>query len=249
MVMQSFRTHQVSKDAKMFAVMGALLLVPIDAVAATTVQRPLSEFISAQGKHADFFPPVPDYIGWVSQKNSRVPTAHFALIDYAGLANEQFNLGLGTRVTGNVIERSLSDGRAQVSVTFKTTNALSWAIPCVLPDNCPLQTGPVIFGNRAADVAQGEPAALGNVEFRITFINTAPGAALPDLIDVFFSGDYEIKNYSFQSHANGEYCNGTVGGMTVSQAGNIPVRSNVQPAIINFGPPLPKTCPSPARPK
>jgi hypothetical protein len=86
---------------------------------------------------------------------------------------------------------------------------------------------------------------LADVEFRITFSNTAPGAPLPDLLAVFDpEKGYKISNVAFQAHAKGEFCDGEAGSMTVSQTGNLSRRSNVQASIINFGPKAPD-CPQP----
>jgi hypothetical protein len=209
-------------------------LAPALASAGTATQRPLSDFLDAQGTQATFFPPVSDYIGWGSIRNARSPVVYFTLIDYAGLANKwliaQGKPDLGTEITGNVVEKALKDGSAEVSVTLKTRNALAWAAPFTETFDAP-----AIFGATAADVDAGATPALADVEFRITFSNTEPGAPLPDLIEVFYSGDYQISNYAFQAHAKGEYCNGETGSMTVSQTGAPPRRSNVQASIINFG--------------
>lgn len=216
-------------------------LTPTLASAQTATQRPLSDFLDAQGTQSIFFPPVPDYIGWGSIRNARSPVVYFTLIDYAGLANQwlidQGKPDLGTEVTGTVVEKARRDGSAEVSVTLKTRNALAWAAPFTETFDAP-----AIFGATAADVVAGATPALADVEYRITFSNTAPGAPLPDLINVFFSGDYQISNYAFQAHAKGEYCDGETGSMTVSQTGAPTRRSNVQAAIINFGPKAPN-CP------
>lgn len=221
-----------------YAIVVVLVMAPMMAFAA---QRPISDFLSTQGTYSNIFvPPVPDYVGWADAPNTRF----FALIDYAGVANKWLKANggadLGTRSSGNITERKLSDGRAQVTVTLRTTNALSWATPC-----CYFANGPLIFGQRAQDVLQNKAAALGNVQFQMKFINTALGAPLPDLIQLLFAPapGQEFTSYAFSSHATGAYCNGTVGGMTVSQTANIPHRSNVQAAIIKFAPPLPQKCP------
>ena len=61
--------------------------------------RPIGDFLDAQGQTSDFVPPVPDYAGWI---DSGFIT--FALIDYAGLANDWIEtkskgkISLGTNV-------------------------------------------------------------------------------------------------------------------------------------------------------
>lgn len=216
-------------------------LMPTLASAQTATQRPLSDFLDAQGTQSIFFPPVPDYIGWGSNKKDDPVPIYFTLIDYAGLANQwligQGKPDLGTKITGTVVEKARRDGSAEVSVTLKTRNALAWAAPFTETFDAP-----AIFGATAADVVAGATPALADVEFRITFINAAPGDPLPDLLDVFDPQKYEISNYAFQAHAKGEYCDGKTGSMTVSQTAAPPRRSNLQASIINFGPKAPN-CP------
>ena len=84
---------------------------------------------------------------------------------------------------GLVIERPLADGRAQVAVLLVTHNALTW-----VTTGCEdIVTSPLLFGSRAADVvsAEREPA-LGDSSLLLVFTNTAPGAALPDFIQLMF---------------------------------------------------------------
>jgi hypothetical protein len=63
--------------------------------------RPLSDFLDAQGGPVQFFPPVEDYVGWFD-----APFVNFALVDYAGLANDYIEEGagesLGTTSSGSV---------------------------------------------------------------------------------------------------------------------------------------------------
>ena len=43
---------------------------------------------------------------------------------------------------------------------------------------------PTIFGNKAVDIAEGAPAALGSAELYVSFRIEVPGAPLPDFFDV-----------------------------------------------------------------
>ncbi len=45
----------------------------------------------------------------------------------------------------------------------------------------------LIFGHRATDILDGADAALGDGVFHVKFINSMPGAPLPDLIQLFVS--------------------------------------------------------------
>jgi hypothetical protein len=212
--------------------------------AGKVTQRPISDFISQQGTFCIpdggggcflFVPLVPNYVGWGD------PTKNlFALIDYAGVAAryivEQSGgvINLGTQTTGTIIERTLPSGKAEVSVNLRTTNALSWVIP--IDFNNPDFSVAPIFGSKAAEVLRSNTAALATVELRVTFINSAPGAPLPDLIQVIFNltpQDTALFNYAFQATARGLLCDGSAATLTVSQTGNVS-RSNVQAAIVNL---------------
>jgi hypothetical protein len=134
-----------------------------------------------------FFPPVRDYVGWTDN-----PATTFALVDYAGLANDYLrkkHINLGTRVNGFVIQSELADGRAQIVVALFTTNALGFAQSVAALTNNGTRdpdflNTPTIFGNKAQDVARGAEAAVGQSTFVITFSISRPGAALPDLVEV-----------------------------------------------------------------
>jgi hypothetical protein len=149
--------------------------------------RPLSDFLDAQGTQDMFFPPVRDYVGWIDN-----PITTFALVDYAGLANDYLrkrHINLGTRVHGFVIQSELADGRAQIVVALFTTNALGFAQSFAALTNNDTRgpdylNTPTIFGNKAQDVARGAEAAVGQSTFVITFSISRPGAALPDLVEV-----------------------------------------------------------------
>lgn len=180
--------------------------------------RPLSDFIDAQGNTMVFIPPVPDYVG-----TSDPALNIFALIDYAGLA-AQWLIGqpdgpdLGTTVNGTITERALADGRAMVTVHLRTTNALSWAI-----NGFEFATAPVIFGNRAQDVLLGAEPALATSVFRFQFINTAPGAPMPDLVEVLALGmpwpGFEQRFYGFHCVAEGTLPDGSPARMVDTQTG------------------------------
>lgn len=205
----------------------AVLLAAVPAYATMgVIQRPISDFVDAQGSTNLFVPPVPDYIGWIDN-----PPHEFALVDYAGLASEWLlqNGGpnLGTTVSGTVAERPLSDGRTMVTVVLNTKNANSW----VVPFGADFATGPLLFGYRAQDLL-ADPSltpALSGSHFRVDLKNTAPGAAIPDLVDAFILGNavpgQELRFLSFRSEGNGPLRaefgvpEGTPGRLTVTQTG------------------------------
>jgi hypothetical protein len=190
---------------------------PAAAAGNGTVHRPLSDFLSTQGTTSVFIPPVPDYVG-----TSDPALNIFALIDYAGLAAQWIvdNGGpsLGTTVDGTVTERALADGRARVTIHLRTTNALSWAI-----EGFDFPNAPEIFGNRAQDVALGAEPALGHSDFKFEFINTAPGAPIPDLVVALALGmpppGFELRFLGFHCVAAGPLPDGSPAQMVDTQTG------------------------------
>ncbi len=92
------------------------------------------------------------------------------------------------------------DGRAEVSVILNAHNALTWAIRGSDSAN-----GPLVFGHRAQDVAAGADAALGDCTLRLKFFNSAPGAPLPDFIQLLFCPDpgQQVTFFGFTAQASG----------------------------------------------
>jgi hypothetical protein len=196
--------------------------------AGRATQRPIADFLDAQGTTNQFIPPVPDFVGWGNNN----PATRFASVDYAGLANGYLvGVGypdLGTKTSGKVTELELKDGRARVSVVLHTTNALSWALKQPITD---IATDPLSFGYRPAELLADEALdpALGDSEFSVEFNNTAPGAPLPDLIVAFIVGPaeegQELLKLSFRASAAGDlrepsgFPEGTSGHLTIVQTG------------------------------
>jgi hypothetical protein len=160
--------------------------------AAKTTQRPLADFLSAQGTLCIddgsggcylFVPPDPNFLGWNSELDKS--PIYFAGVDYAGLANA-YAPGEEPEIAGTVTERVLRDGTAEVTVLLHTTNANAWVIDLDLSGDILDQVAnkPTLFGHRPADVLAGEGQALGDAFLHIVFVNTAPGAPLPDLMAV-----------------------------------------------------------------
>jgi hypothetical protein len=147
-------------------------------------------------------------------------------MDYAGLADaylqSQGAASLGTTMAGTVRERPLRDGRAEVKVNLHTKNALSWANDC-----CDFAAGVLLFGSRATDVLAGSAPALGECFLDFVFINTAPGAPLPDLLQVAFLPEpgQELRTLSFRGTASGPLhaafgvAEGTPGRLVITQTG------------------------------
>ncbi len=143
---------------------------------AKTVQRPISDFVNAQGLTTYFVPPALDFMGWYAVTDNGVLLAS---VDYAGLSDRYLNGALGTTFSGTVIERPLPDGRARVTVNLHTRSTLVYILDGTTGG---FADATLLFGNRTHDVANGAAPALGDVHFEFEFINTEPGAPLPDIM-------------------------------------------------------------------
>jgi len=148
---------------------------------AQTVERDISEFVAAQGLIGlendvvgQFVPPVPNFLTFTD------PLEGLAIsVDYAGLADKRCGAISGSTFEGKVTETELPDGRAAVSVTLQTENAIIWVLDTLSFNSA------VVFGTRWED-AGGECTfdafpTLGSSALEVTFIISEPGAPLPDL--------------------------------------------------------------------
>jgi hypothetical protein len=184
--------------------------------------RSLSDFLDAQGTLDDpplFFPPVKDYAGWADGK-----FITFALIDYAGLANnyidDQTGQSLGTEVSGSVTECALADGTARITVSLFTSRALGFAqsLEDLANNNFDFLNTPTTFGAKAQDVVNGADAAVGPVTLFTTFSISAPGANLPDLLDVIGNpAQYAPVKVSIKSTTCGKRPDGSEARLDVHQ--------------------------------
>jgi hypothetical protein len=153
-------------------------------------KRPISDWVSAQGTYCMpnpdnspgcflFVPPVQNFFAWTDPfKNLSVS------VDYAGLVDRYLvSIGairFGTTFDGQVTERPLPDGRAEVTVSLHTQNALTWVIAGDGQGNYDYANAPTLFGARINE-GFGAPFALGDCSMQVKFINSAVGAPLPDL--------------------------------------------------------------------
>jgi hypothetical protein len=176
--------------------------------------RPLSDFLDEQGTTTQFFPPVADYVGWFD-----ADFVNFALVDYAGLANDALNLSLGTSVSGTVLECSRDGGRAEISVVLSTRKALGFAqsIAAITNNGFDFASTPTIFGNKAVDVAAGAPPAVGPATLRTTFFIDKPGDPLPDLTVLVNGNTYAPWTLDFRSTTVGTHA--TKARLKVQQVG------------------------------
>ena len=219
------------------------VVITNSATAAGANQRPIEDFVSAQGTFclsfatcdADppcflFVPPVENFIGL----NDPVSLLA-ASIDYAGLADAWISaqpngVSFGTEFRGSITEKSLRDGTdsVEVHVRLRTTNALAWVIECEIDSEgnigCDFGGADVIFGNRAPEVFAGQDMALGDSFLRLKFVSHLGfGAPMPDLLQLLFCGggeDYEFPSLlQFVSTAQGTRADGTAATLIVTQVG------------------------------
>jgi hypothetical protein len=219
--------------------------------AGRTTTRPISDFVSAQGTFCIpcgtqgttcvngcglFVPPADNFLGWdtlqeVPPQKGNVQPVRCVSVDYVGLANAKIEelsggiISFGTTTSGTVAERPLSDGRVEVSVLLHTSNALTWVAGGGDNGVCDFATDPLLFGHRVTDVLAAADAALGDSFLKVVFINTAPGAPLPDLEQLFNDPLPGQEPISFRAQANGTLRaafgvpDGTPGRAEVSQTG------------------------------
>ncbi len=183
-------------------------------------ERPLSDFLDVQGTSgSSFFPPVPDYVGWAGGD-----FVYFALVDYAGLANEAIvqegGTSLGTEFSGRILECALSNGTARISVVLETRNAMGFAqsIQDLSDNGFDFAGTDTIFGNKAVDIVNGAQAALGPSTLRASFINSSSGAPLPDFLAVVNDSEtYGPYTFDFRSTTVGRRPDGTKARLRVQQ--------------------------------
>lgn len=167
--------------------------------------RSLLHFLKEQGTSNNppqFFPPVKDYVGWT---DGALTT--FALVDYAGLANEAIKLrrgpSLGTEVRGIVRQCELrGSDKARITVALFTTRALGFAqsVEALAENNFDFLNTPTIFGAKAVDVIKASDAAVGPATLLATFTISTPNAPLPDFLDVVNNAAaYAPVKFSFKS--------------------------------------------------
>ena len=98
---------------------------------------------------------------------------------------------LGTAFAGKITERKLADGRARVSIVLHTTKALSFVIAFESLSFPVPEDTVTLFGALAQKVTDGAQPALADSVLNVDFINTKPGAPLPDLVQLLFAPEPE----------------------------------------------------------
>jgi hypothetical protein len=178
--------------------------------------RPIADFVDAQGNTQIFVPPVADVRAWTSPF-AETPL-RFAWVDYVGGADDFLDGALNTGTSGKITETPQTDGGARVDVVLHTHRALAWAIEldlsCVPPPGddfactfAQIAESTPIFGYRPQEVDADHRPALVQVKYELSFLNTEPGAPLPDLIEAEVLGDkppgYELLSENFHAYGLG----------------------------------------------
>jgi len=167
-----------------------------------TLQRPIGDFIAAQGSL-----PAPEgftanFIGWIGKEPPGPPDGALTgimTLDYAGLDASAVNdaFGPGTvrepKIDGAVVERELPGGQTNVKVRIRTRDELAYVHHCADPTDtnvCP--AGEVAFGVSAEELLAGadpERTAYGSSSFELEYnVSRPPGDPMEDLIALFFDG-------------------------------------------------------------
>ncbi len=124
--------------------------------------------------------------------------------------SEDPSLSLNTRVTGQVRECTLADGRARITVALVTANALGFAqsIEEIITNEFDFAGTATILGAKAVDVVAGAAPAKGPVKFTTSFTIEEPGAPLPDFLDVVNTVEYAPASLVFESKTIGRLPDG-----------------------------------------
>ena len=182
---------------------------------AQSTHRPITDFTNAQGT-TSVFGPTPDYAIGFSTSATCIPPqcdGRIAVVDYPGGGNRYLIShgypSLGTTISGDILERPLADGRAEVTVTLHTTNALTFVStwnPLLVSPPQSATTNPRLFGSTPTEVLAGGKPALADSHLVLTFKNPSPGAAMPDVVAWLALGNpapQELVSLYFDSTALG----------------------------------------------
>jgi hypothetical protein len=166
---------------------GAIVLALTLTTAGTPLlaaSRPIADFLQSQGYWDAFggqYVSDPTYGTWFFDWAD--PDYDWVNIDFLGdVANalkRYWGFDLDTTVDGSVTERPLPDGRAEVSVIVHAHNALTVA-GYNGPDGFFLEFGYWPWEIVPIWGGMDYPPSLGDSTLELKFINTKPGAPLPD---------------------------------------------------------------------
>lgn len=192
---------------RMIALLLAAALLAISAVpvvAGRAWQRPIGDWLEAQQAVLDPTIPVElQVISWFDPED----IDNF-LLDLDGRVAMWVAANGGPlhmpRFSGRVTERLLPDGRAEVHVRLRISDAITF-IWRDENDFIDFPEGPELFGYRASEIAAGAPVALGDGWMTLRFIHTDAGGPLPDLVQLAFAPEegQELISVTFHGAARG----------------------------------------------
>jgi hypothetical protein len=168
----------------------------------------------------------PDFPGLSISGWSDPANGFCGFVDYAGFATRYLEQAggpsLGTTYDGSITERLLNDGRAEVTITLRTENALAFVQPC---EGFP--ASPILFGALPADILAGATPAVGSSFFSITYL-APPGYPFPEPVQLFIAEPpYELVKIAFHGDATGPFQaasgfgEGTLGRLRIQQVGRV----------------------------
>jgi hypothetical protein len=105
--------------------------------------------------------------------------------------------------SGKVTERPLADGRTLITVTLRSSNAITYVWEDVEPE---WWEGPMLFGHRSTEILAGAEPTYGSFTAQFRYITAAqPGDPMEDALDVIFEPDegHELVMIRFSGHAFG----------------------------------------------
>lgn len=194
--------------------------------ASPPIQRPINDFVSAQGSTVFSVingVTVHKFFGFADGNFTK-----FMLVDFAGV--KAHDLGLpAPSITGKIMEVNLGNGIADVTVNLNASNALAYVTDltllstdiskCTLPlsVSTPVTTNndfcPTLFGYSVKDLLLSTPGSLNptyaDANFSIEFTYQVPAGysigqePLPDVRDVLFSSGYNLLSISMSSSSFG----------------------------------------------
>lgn len=150
-------------------------------------------------------------------------------LDTLGELAEIFGFGdIGTTVDGSVSENATPAGTAEVRVLLRSRNAWVQAYKA----DPELFFGELLFGERTSEVLAGAETTVADAEITIQITNTAPGAPLPDLHQLFLCPEpgQSTKFFNTKAQASGPLRtgfgvpDGTPGRLEVSGSSQIVLR-------------------------
>jgi hypothetical protein len=116
-----------------------------------------------------------------------------------------------------------TDGSTIVNVVLQTQNALAFGVQGFDFN------GPLLFGHRVADILAGAQPSLGACTLTIVFHNSAPGAALPDIEELFTCRFSDLISVSFVGQSDGTLASGQPGRLQVTQKGLLATFAKANP--------------------